>query len=288
MVSPLLDREEYIEQAYFFRIYRERLEDSLPSQEILASIVEEVLATTKLPMALDFLKGEILLTGKISEGMARLSHYFTPFQTFVISKAEEDKSRFDQRIALLVLEREAEYMAGTPTPAGLFIYQFECISRNRLGYDAGMTEVAADPLYDENWRKWIMKARLRLGVTDFADMIYFRSEHYVEEQRRSTRNPNIQPPFPILFGAQEGRIAKANRGKDPLFMFAALQRQLGHPAVPRATPKSQRPVIHPALEERLQRLEKRLQLVEMETKGHLDISQFLARPPGGDDQHVPT
>ena len=103
MISPLLDREEYIEQAYFFRVYRERLEDSLPSQEILSSIVEEVLATTKLPMALDFLKGEILLTGKMSDGMARLTHYFTPFQTFVMSKAEEDKSRFDQRIALYLM-----------------------------------------------------------------------------------------------------------------------------------------------------------------------------------------
>ena len=55
MSTPLLEREEYIEQAYFFRSYRERLEDNLPSQEILSSIYEEVLATSKLTMALEFL-----------------------------------------------------------------------------------------------------------------------------------------------------------------------------------------------------------------------------------------
>ena len=33
MATPLLDREEYIEQAYFFRVFRERLAESLPTQE---------------------------------------------------------------------------------------------------------------------------------------------------------------------------------------------------------------------------------------------------------------
>lgn len=284
MTTEILDREEYIEQAYFFRVYRERLEDNVPAQEVLAGIGEEVLATTKLPMAIDFLKGEILLTGRISDGMARLTHYFTPFQTFIMSKADSDKSRFDQKIALLVLEREAEYRAGDPsnppTPAGLFIYQFECIARNRLGYDAGMVAMAGDPLYDDDWREWIVKSRLRLGSTDFADMIYFRSEHYVNEQRRLTGRDDFCPSYPVLFAAQEGRIAKANRGKDPLYMFAALQRQLGHPAVPRAKAKPKGPVIHPALEDRLQRLEQRLQLLELEQKGELDLSQFYVKPPG--------
>ncbi|MGH7201526.1 MAG: hypothetical protein ACREJB_13025, partial [Planctomycetaceae bacterium] len=128
MSARFLDREEYIEQAYFFRSFRERLESNLPSQEILASLAEEALATTKLPMAIDFLKGEILLKGKLSDGMARLPHYFTEFQTFVLSKAEEDRARFDQKTALQVLQREAEYLAGQPTPQGLFIYQFECLA----------------------------------------------------------------------------------------------------------------------------------------------------------------
>ena len=32
---PVLDREEYIEQAYFFKTFLERLDEDLPSQEIL-------------------------------------------------------------------------------------------------------------------------------------------------------------------------------------------------------------------------------------------------------------
>ena len=281
MSTPLLEREEYIEQAYFFRSYRERLQDNTPSQEILASIGEEVLATSKLYLALDFLKGEIQLKGRISDGMARLPHYFTPFQVYVMSRAEDDRSRFDQLTALLILEREAEYLAATPAAAGLFIYQFECVARNRLGYDGGMTAMAADPFYPPEWADWIMKVRLRLGATDFADLIYYRSEQYVAERRRRTGNPDYQPSYAVLFGAQEGRIAKANRGKDPLYMFAALQRQLGHPSVPRPKPREEEAVFHPALEARLQRLEKRLQLLEGEMKGDFDLSQFYAKPPDG-------
>ena len=85
---PILDREEYIEQAYFFKTFLERLDEDLPSQEILMSIKEEILATTKLPMALDVLRGEMLLKGRLCEGMAHLGHYFTPFQTFVMRQSE--------------------------------------------------------------------------------------------------------------------------------------------------------------------------------------------------------
>lgn len=279
MSTPVLDREEYIEQAYFFRMFRERLEDNISSQEVLASIHEELLATTKLPMALEFLRGEILLKGRISDGMRLLTHYFTPFQAFVMTKAEEDKSRFDQKVALLILEREAEYRAGAPMAAGLFVFQFESIARNRLGYHDGMAAMSRDPLFDENWREWILKLRLRLGSTDFADLIYYRSEYYVQERRRRSGKSDYEPSYPVLFGIQEGRIAKANRGKDPLYMFAALQRQLGHPSVPRAKPKTLEPVIHPVLEQRLQKIEKQLQFLESETRGGgLDLSQFFVKP----------
>ncbi len=257
MIDGILDREEYIEQAYCFRAFRERIEDNVPSQEILAGLSEELLNTTNLPKAIDFLRGEILHTGRLSPGMARLGHYFTAFQTFVVSRAEEERSRFDQKTALQALERLAEYLSGNPVPAGLFIYQFECIARNRLGYDRGMKAIADDPCYDEAWRDWIMKVRLRLGSTDFGQLIYYRSEQFVEEKRK--RNAKYKPSYPILFGAKEGRIAKANRGKDPLYMFAALQRQLGHPAVPRVRAVDPGPIIHPALEQRLQRMETRLE-----------------------------
>lgn len=279
MPGRLLDREEYIEQAYLFRVFRERLDEDVPSQEVISGIAEEILATTKLPMALDFLKGELLLTGRISDGMARLRHYFTPFQTFIMDRSEEEGLRFDQKTALQILERLADYLSESPTPAGLFIYQFECVARNRLGYDAGMTAIADDPFYDDDWRDWILKTRLRLGTTDFAELIYYRSEHWLQERRRRTGQDDYRASYPLFFGVQEGRIAKANRGKDPLYLFAALQRHLDYPSVPRPKPKPSQPPIHPALEGRLQRLEQRLKLLESEVKGEFDLSQFYVNPP---------
>jgi hypothetical protein len=280
---PVLDREESIEQAYFFRTFGERLDENLPSQEILDSIREEILATTRLPMALDVLRGELMHSGRLSTGMLHLRHYFTPFQAFVMQVSEEDKTKFDQRIALHILEREARYRAESPTPAGLFIYQFECVARNRLGYHHGLEAIASDPFYDDLWRDWIKKVRLRLGENEFADLIYFRSEWYVEEKRRDGR-PEYQPTAPLLFGRQEGRIAKANRGKDPLYLFAALQRQLGYPSVPRVTSAETKHTLPAHLEQRLQRLEKRLQLVEGETKGQVDLSEFYVKPPAFTDE----
>lgn len=273
---PLLDREEYIEQAYFFRTFHERLNEDLPSQEILSSIREEILATTKLPMALDVLRGEMMLKGKICEGMALLSHYFAPFQTFVMQQAEQDRTKFDQRVALQILEREAKYRSETASPAGLFVYQFECLARNRLGYHDGMSAIAADPMYDDGWRQWILRARQQLGTVEFSDLIYYRSEFFVEE-RRKTSDADYQPSAPTLFGRQEGRIARANRGKDPLYLFAALQRHLGFPSVPRARSEGEFK-LHPLLELRISRLEKRLQLLESESQGKLDLSEYYVKP----------
>ena len=65
---PVLDREEYIEQAYFFHAFRERLLDGLPAQEILARVGEELLSTTKLPLAISFLHTEIKGSGLMGAG----------------------------------------------------------------------------------------------------------------------------------------------------------------------------------------------------------------------------
>jgi hypothetical protein len=281
MPSAILDREEYIEQAYFFRVFRERLDENVPAQEVLATIHEEILSTTKLPLAIEFLKGEMVHTGRLSTGMAHLAHYFTSFQTFVMARAEEDRSRFDQKTALDVLQYEASYRAGTPTPAGLFAYQFESISRNKLGYDRGMEAMAQDPMYDGVWSDWMMRLRLQLGAVDFADVMFLYSEESINERRRSAGDPSLSPAHEILFGAKEGRIAKANRGKDPLYMFAALQRHLAYPTVPRPRPVFGPEREIPALQAKIAQMEKRLQLVESELKGNLDLSQFYVKPVDG-------
>ena len=173
---PVLEREEYIEQAYFFHAFRERLIDGLPSQDILARIGEELLSTTRLPLAVSFLYTEIKGTGLMAPAMARISHYFTPFQTHVVDQAEHDISRFAMEQALLVLEREAKFKAESPSLPALFVFQFEALSRNRLGYTKGLAAMAADPFYTEDWQDYILTLRTRLGDVDFADLIFVRSE----------------------------------------------------------------------------------------------------------------
>ncbi len=275
---PLLDREEYVEQAYFFRTLRERVLDGLPTQELLARIGDEILATTKLPLAIGYLNSELKMAGLMGPAMARLSHYFTPFQTVVIERAEQEVAgRFPMDQALLILEREAGYRAGEPTAAGLFIYQFEAVARNRLGYDRGLDAVSNDPFYDEPWRQYIQTVRARLGDVDFADLIYLRSEFLAADRRR--RDPKYRPKAPVLFGEKEGKIARANLGRDPLYLFAALQRQLGYPEVPRPKrpDESENRVL--ALEQKFAMLENRLKNLELDVGAQAaDLSQVLVRP----------
>ena len=274
---PLLDREEYIEQAYFFQAFRERIVDGVPAQEVLSRIGEEILSTTKLPMAIAFLFAECKLVGALAPAMVRINHYFSPFQSFVVARAEEDVGRFSMDQALLILEREARYKADAPTPAGLFVYQFETVSRNRLGYLNGLGAIADDGIYDENWHDYILILRTRLGDVDFADLIYARSSFHVAERRR--RDPDYVSKFPILFGDKEGKIARANRGRDPLYLFSALQRQLGYPEVPRPKKPEELDSRIVLVENRLAQLENRLKLLESDSnKDDFDLSQLTVKP----------
>ena len=274
----MLDREEYIEQAYFFRVLGERMRQGIATQDLLVSIQEEILATTKLPLAIGFLAGELRHQGVFATGMAKISHYFTSFQTFVIAEAESERGKFDLSVAIKILEREAQYRAEGATPQGIFLYQFESLCRNRLGYDRGLAAIAGDPIFDEAWREWILMVRRQVGIIDFADFIYVRSAQYVRDRARNS--PEADPPEkPALFGEKEGKIALANRHKDPLLLFAALHRQLGYPEVPKLEPIDQTPLILPGLMRRVERLETRMKLVEEEQKGGIDLTKFY-KPPG--------
>ena len=273
---PVLEREEYIEQAYFFHTFRERLIDGLPSQEILARIGEELLSTTKLPLAVSFLHVEMKGTGQMGPAMERISHYFTPFQAHVIGQSENDLSRFAMDQALLVLEREAKFKADGPSLPALFVFQFEALSRNRLGYIKGLAAMASDPFYTEDWTDYIMTLRTRLGDVDFADLIFVRSEQFVHERRRL--NPEFVPKFPILFGEKEGKIARANRGRDPMYLFAALQRQLGYPEVPRPRRPDELEGRVLFLEQKIALLENRLKSAESDLQQDVDLAQVLVKP----------
>jgi hypothetical protein len=261
------------------------MRENMPAQEILDSIREEILVTTKLPMAIDFMLAELRHLGAFSTAMSRLTHYFTPFQSFVMGEAENDRQRFDLRIGLEVLKREAQYRAEGATRQGLFLFQLEVLSRNRMGYDAGLEAVAKDPAYDEDWRNWIFTVRRQIGLVDLADLIFVRSEFYHERQSAEQGEPGgaaasiaqaTAQGFPPLFGRQEGRIAWANRKKDPLLLFGALHRQLGYPEAPRPEPENPEQRLLPTLARRVEQLEARLKLVEEEQRGGIELERFYA------------
>ena len=272
MSTPVLDREEYIEQAYFFRVFRERLADNLPAQDILVRVHEELLSSTRLPYAVQFLAAELKHTGLLASGFTKLPHYFTEFQAFTISQAELETLRFPMSTALLCLEREAIYKSDKPTKPGLFVFQFEVIARNRLGYLDGLGAMAADPLYDADWRTYLNALPRQVGDVDFSDLVYLRSDLHVQEQRRT--NPAYEPSLRPIFGEKEGKIAKASRGRDPLYLFAALQRQLGYPEVPRYRDRDDGKTKLEAITAKLRELEMRIKLAEGELRGNVDLSQF--------------
>ena len=181
------------------------------------------------------------------------------------------------RIALAILWREAEYRRDGASAEGLFLYQLEALCRNRLNYDKGLTAMAEDPAYDATWRHWILTVRRQIGFVDTADMIFVRSDNYFT--RRGIDKFDVQDELQKpLFGEQEGQIAWATRRKDPLLLFAALQRQLGYPKVPRPVPADDTPRLLPELVRRMERLETRLKLLEEEQKGGIDITKFYVGP----------
>src|SRR5947209_6065966 len=277
MATPtVLDREEYVEQAYLFRLLRERMAGKMAAQDVLERLHEEILSTTRLPYPVQFLATELKHSGLLSSGFARLPHYFTPFQAFVVSRTEQEGLRFSVETALLVLEREALYRAGEPTRPGLFVYQFETLCRNRLGYERGLLSMAGDPFYDAAWGEYIDLVRSQAGAIDFAELVYVCSDWHLKEKRRA--DPGYEPPLQPLFSEKEGKIAKASMGRDPLFLFAALQRQLGYPEVPRARPRGDPVTQINALRAKIKELEIRLKLVEGEARGRVDLSEFMARP----------
>jgi hypothetical protein len=91
-------------------------------------------------------------------------------------------------------------------------------------------------------------------------------------------DPARSPGHLVLFGEREGRIALANRRKDPLFLFSSLHRQLGYPEVPRPAVADVQEALLPQLARRLEQLETRVKLVEEEQRGGMDLTKFYEKP----------
>ena len=280
----MLEKEEYVEQAYFFRTIVERLNENIPMQELFRLLQDEILSTTKLPLAIDFMYSELKHSGCFAPAMAKLDHYFSPFQTYVVSAAEEETGRFDMRVALSILHYLADFLSKAPPLQAVFLYQFEVLCRNRLRYEQGLGAMAGDILhYPQEWRDWLLETRRQLGIIGLGEMIYVRSEQYVQDHA-SHGAVTTRSEKPILFGLKEGKIALANRKKDPLLLFAALQRHLGYPRVPRLEKFEEPNETIPLMVRRLERLEQRIKLLEEEQQGGIDITKFytpgeLPKPP---------
>jgi hypothetical protein len=269
----MLERDEYVEQAYFFRVLVERSKENVTMQDIFRVVEDEVLSTTKLAMAINYMLGELKHSGCFGPAMANLDHYFTQFQTYVISAAEDETGRFDMRVALNILRFWAEFMTKDPAPQAVFLYQFEVLCRNRLGYEDGLDAMSSDPIYSTEWSDWIQEVRRQIGILGLAELIFVRSEHYLRQRARRA-SAAVEPEKPILFGEKEGKIALANRRKDPLLLFSALQRHLAYPNVPRPEKADTTSETVPLLIRRMERVEQRMKLLEEEQLGGLDITKF--------------
>lgn len=278
---PLLDRAEYIEQAYLFQLLQERIAEQTPMQELLEQLRHELLATTNLPMAIEYLLTELKHSGLMGPAMRRLGHYFAPFQSYLIEESEREAGRFSIEVALQILHADANYRAEGAPMAGFFFFQFEVLCRNRLNYDKGLTAISADPVYDRDWARWILVLRAQVGLVDLADLLFLASDEY--RQRLIKAGQSLKEKGPFLFGDKEGRIALANRRKEPLYLFGAMQRHLGYPKVPRPKPPDPNKDLIPQLARRVERLETRIKLMEQEQKASFDITQFYEKPdsPGG-------
>ena len=94
--------------------------------------------------------------------------------------------------------------------------------------------------------------------------------------RKRHLGEDAEADYPILFGEREGKIAFANRRKEPLFLFAAMQRHLGYPAVPRREVRDTAIEMIPQMHRRIERLETRLKFMEDEQRQGIDITKFYS------------
>ena len=243
-----LDREEYVEQAYFFQTLRERMQQSYSTQDLLDAIRQEVLTTTMLPYAVDFMAGELRLTGGFATAMARLPHYFTPFQTYVVSEAEKAEGRFDFRIALEILQREVEYRAQVHRRR-----ESSCTSSRPCAATDWVTIAAST--------RWpAIRSSTRLAGMDPYGPPPGRPDrlrrHDLRAQRALSQEANEGREGDAFW--RKGRPHRAGQpSKDPLYLFAALQRHLSYPSVPRPREEDTQRYLLPALQQRVDRMETR-------------------------------
>ena len=116
----MLEREEYIEQAYLFKALGERMRENMATQDLLLWIKEEILSTTRLPMAMDFLAAELKLQGRLPRRWRSWRIISRRFKPMWLARRKTNGAKFDISVALKILEREARYRAEGSNAAGNF------------------------------------------------------------------------------------------------------------------------------------------------------------------------
>ena len=159
---------------------------------------------------------------------------------------------------------------------GLFIYQFECIARNRLGYDRGMKAISDDPFFDKTWRDWILRARLRFGDDRF------RPAHLLPLGAVSGRAAETTPRLQAVVSHSVQRAGGADRQGQPREGSALYVRGVAAAdrASRRSPPPGERdgPIIHPALESGCSESRRGLSFSIREVKGEFNLSDFYVKP----------
>ena len=209
--------------------------------------------------------------------MRKLAHYFTSFQTYVVAEGEDERGRFDLHVAFEILRYDAEYRAAGASRPGAFLYQFECLCRNRLRYEKGLDAMALDPIYDEDWRKWLETVRRQIGIVDVADLIYVRSQYYADERIRRYGELDSQRADPVRREGGQDRLGQSPQG--PALPVRRLATPSGLPAVPRPKPVDETLQLVPQLLRRMERLETRTETARRRTAGwhRPDASSTAAR-----------
>ncbi len=209
--------------------------------------------------------------------LKKLTHYFSSFQTYLITEAESEHGRFDMWQAFRILQIDAQLRAQRASPNAMFFFQFETLCRNRLSYDFGIEAMSQDFFYDPTWSNWILNVRHKIGIVDLTDLVYVHSEHYAATEGLRLGDDFVSPD-PLLFSEKEGRIALANRLKEPLFFFSSLQRHLGFPASPKPPRPDESSRLLPKLQRDLEKMEVRIRLLEEEQRQKgIDLSQFYEK-----------
>ena len=74
------------------------------------------------------------------------------------------------------------------------------------------TPMASDPMYDDDWREWILTVRRQIGIVDLADMIYVRSREYLRRNAPTGPAAGARKAAPVWREGRQDRLGQPPEG----------------------------------------------------------------------------